>query len=262
MRRARRGRKAKPPGKHLSISATDKEWGIVRRNADRRGLSIARYLVGLAERGGPEEIAGPALALDAGEQRELLEAVREIRSLMLEGVEAQFLAHPHPADDGQADAPALDPERPGLVGRAEARAAALLLEARIARALREEGPERHAQVDHGLLGGAFRHVVHPRELGPLAPVQGPAQRRLRRLRQACPGHPIRGVRLAGRMLPAPLRQRPVPGSAGRPRGPQEIVALAVRRIERDAMRDQHDPDSSTARATPSSSLRFLCDRLP
>ena len=88
MRQARRGRKAKPPGKHLSISATDEEWGIVRRNAERRGLSIARYLVGLVERGGPEEVAGPALALGAAEQRELLEAVREIRSLMLEGVDA------------------------------------------------------------------------------------------------------------------------------------------------------------------------------
>ena len=88
MRRTRRGRKAKAPGKHLSISATDAEWGTVRRNAERRGLSIARYLVGLVERGGPEEIAGPALALDAGEQRELLEAVRETRALMLEGVDA------------------------------------------------------------------------------------------------------------------------------------------------------------------------------
>ena len=88
MRRARRGRKAKPPGKHLSISATDGEWETVRRNAERRGLSIARYLVGLVERGSPEEIAGPALALDAREQRELLEVVREIRSLLLEGADA------------------------------------------------------------------------------------------------------------------------------------------------------------------------------
>ena len=60
----------------------------MRRHADRRGLSIARYLVGLAERGGPEEFAGPALALDAAEQRELLEAVRGIRALMLEGADA------------------------------------------------------------------------------------------------------------------------------------------------------------------------------
>ena len=88
MRRVQRGRRAKPSSRHISISATDAEWETVRRHADRRGLSIARYLVGLAERGGPEEIAGAALALDATEQRELLEAVREVRSLMLEGADA------------------------------------------------------------------------------------------------------------------------------------------------------------------------------
>ncbi len=88
MRRARRGRRTKATSKHISISAWDSEWETVRRNADRRGLSIARYLVGLVERGGPEEIAGPVVALDAAEQRELLAAVREIRSLMLEGADA------------------------------------------------------------------------------------------------------------------------------------------------------------------------------
>ncbi len=91
MRRARRGRRAKPSSKHISISAWDSEWETVRRHADRRGLSIARYLVGLVERGGPEEIAGPALALNATEQRELLAAVREVRSLMLEGADADPL---------------------------------------------------------------------------------------------------------------------------------------------------------------------------
>ncbi len=85
MRRARRRRRA---SKHLSISATDADWETVRRNADRRGLSIARYLVGLVERDGQEEAAGPALALAVEEQRELLEAVREVRALMLEGEEA------------------------------------------------------------------------------------------------------------------------------------------------------------------------------
>ncbi len=85
MRRARRGRKA---SKHISISATDADWATVRRNADRRGLSIARYLVELVERDGSEEDAGPAVALAAEEQRELLEAVREIRTLMLEGEDA------------------------------------------------------------------------------------------------------------------------------------------------------------------------------
>ncbi len=88
MRRARRGRRAKATSKHISISAWDSEWETVRRHADRRGLSIARYLVGLVERGGPEEVEGPALALDAAEQKELLAAVREIRSLMLEGADA------------------------------------------------------------------------------------------------------------------------------------------------------------------------------
>ena len=92
MRRARRGRRTKATSRHISISAWDSEWETVRRHADRRGLSIARYLVGLVERGGPEEIAGPALALNAAtEQRELLAAVREIRSLMLEGADADPL---------------------------------------------------------------------------------------------------------------------------------------------------------------------------
>ena len=85
MRRARRRRKV---GKHISLSATDADWEIARSNANRRGLSIARYLVELVERDASEEDAGPALALAAEEQREQLEAVREIRALMLEGEDA------------------------------------------------------------------------------------------------------------------------------------------------------------------------------
>lgn len=88
MRWMRQRRRAKAQSKHISLSARDSEWETVRRHADRRGLSIARYLVGLVERGGPEEVAGPVVALDAAEQRELLAAVREIRSLMLEGADA------------------------------------------------------------------------------------------------------------------------------------------------------------------------------
>ena len=100
MRRARRSRKRKA-GKHLSLSATDAEWEIVRGNADRRGLSIARYLVELVElveRDAAEEDAGlrheglrhegPALALAREEQRELLEAVHEVRALLVEGEDA------------------------------------------------------------------------------------------------------------------------------------------------------------------------------
>ncbi len=91
MRRPRRRRKAKF-GKHISISARDPEWEVVQRNATRRDLSIARYVMWLVERDAAREtggeLEGPALALERDEQRELLEAVREIRTRMLEGVEA------------------------------------------------------------------------------------------------------------------------------------------------------------------------------
>ena len=46
---------------------------------------MARYLVELVERDGEEEDTGRAVALAAEEQREQLEAVREIRALVLEG---------------------------------------------------------------------------------------------------------------------------------------------------------------------------------
>ena len=93
MRRVRRRRKARRPSRHISISATDADWEVVRSNADRRGLSIARYLLELVERDASEEDAGlqlkhPALALAKEEQREQLEAVREVRALMLEGEDA------------------------------------------------------------------------------------------------------------------------------------------------------------------------------
>jgi len=92
VRRTRR-RKARRPSRHISISATDADWEVVRQNADRRGLSIARYLLELVERDASEEDAGsqhkhPALALAKEEQREQLEAVREVRALMLEGEDA------------------------------------------------------------------------------------------------------------------------------------------------------------------------------
>ena len=93
MRRVRRRRKARRPSRHISISATDAEWETVRNKADRRGLSIARYLLGLVERDASEEDAGPrheypALALAKEEQREQLEALQEVRALMLEGGDA------------------------------------------------------------------------------------------------------------------------------------------------------------------------------
>ena len=89
----RRGRRRRKVGKHISLSATDADWEVVRSNANRRGLSIARYLVELVERDASEVDAGPRhecleLALAKEEQRELLEAVREVRALMLEGEDA------------------------------------------------------------------------------------------------------------------------------------------------------------------------------
>lgn len=88
MKRTRRRRKARRPSRHISISATDADWEVVRNNADRRGLSIARYLLELVERDGSEEDTGPPVALAKDEQREQLEALREVRALMLEGEDA------------------------------------------------------------------------------------------------------------------------------------------------------------------------------
>ncbi len=96
MKRVRRRRKARRPSRHISISATDADWDVVRSNADRRGLSIARYLLELVERDASEEDAGhrqeyPALVLTKEEQREQLEAVREVHALMLEGEDGGLL---------------------------------------------------------------------------------------------------------------------------------------------------------------------------
>ena len=75
-----RGRRKKPRSLHLSLSATDEEWEIVRRNAARRRKSIARYLVGLAlgEDSTAADSTGPEVALDPSEQREGLDILRRI----------------------------------------------------------------------------------------------------------------------------------------------------------------------------------------
>ncbi len=80
--RPRRRRRKKPPSKHLTLSATDDEWDMVKSRAPRRGLSLARYLVGLATRDGTQENEAPPLALSSVQQRELLECHREILSLL------------------------------------------------------------------------------------------------------------------------------------------------------------------------------------
>ena len=79
MKQPRRRRKI-PRSLHLSISATDEEWEIVRCNAARRRKSIARYLAGLAlgEDSTAMDSTGPEVALDPSEQREGLELLRRI----------------------------------------------------------------------------------------------------------------------------------------------------------------------------------------
>ena len=75
-----RGRRKKPRSQHLSITATDEEWETVRLNAERRRLSMARYVVGLAlrEDSTATDSTEQAVALDPAEQREGLELMRRI----------------------------------------------------------------------------------------------------------------------------------------------------------------------------------------
>ena len=77
MSRQRRRRKGSR-SLHLSITATDEEWEVVRRNAVRRRKSIARYLVGLSlgENSTAADSTGPEVALDPSEQREGLDILR------------------------------------------------------------------------------------------------------------------------------------------------------------------------------------------
>ena len=79
MKRPRRVRKRKE-SKHLTISARNAEWEEARAKADRRGLTIARYVKTLMDRdvsGGEKTFT----ALAPEEQRELVEGVRELRAL-------------------------------------------------------------------------------------------------------------------------------------------------------------------------------------
>ncbi len=66
----------------LSVSATDGEWARVRERAAGRGLSISDFLVGLALPTGSASDAGPLPALDGMEQREALDAIRQMRGLL------------------------------------------------------------------------------------------------------------------------------------------------------------------------------------
>ena len=73
-------RKRRPPSKVHSISCTDVEWERARVLAERRGMSISRYLVecGLNVDPTTEAPKPPRLVLDEAEQRRLLDSVVRI----------------------------------------------------------------------------------------------------------------------------------------------------------------------------------------
>ena len=73
----RRGRKLP---RAYSLSCTDSDWGRVRVLAERKGLSISRYMVecGLTVDPQTEPVPPPRLVLDEAEQRALLDHVTAI----------------------------------------------------------------------------------------------------------------------------------------------------------------------------------------
>ena len=112
----RRARKTKGP-KHLSLSATDEEWEMLRHNARRRDLSIARYVVGLVERDAGAGDGELCMTLSPAEQRELLALARAMHKVMLKGADIDPLAHAVPdADRALGDAG----EEPGVRPKAKA----------------------------------------------------------------------------------------------------------------------------------------------
>ena len=73
-------RKRRPPSKVHSVSCTDAEWERARVLADRREMSISRYLVecGLNVDPTTEAPKPPRLVLDEAEQRRLHDSVVKI----------------------------------------------------------------------------------------------------------------------------------------------------------------------------------------
>ena len=73
----RRGRRLP---RAYSLSCTDTDWGRVRVLAERKGLSISRYMVecGLTVDPQTEPVPPPRLVLDEAEQRALLDHVTAI----------------------------------------------------------------------------------------------------------------------------------------------------------------------------------------
>ena len=105
----------------LSISATDDEWAAVHERALRRGLSRSRYLVGLLLPDAGLNTA-PLPALSGVEQREVLEALRRMPSLLSEAGAPDRLSiladaeGPVLAEGGREEGPAAHPSAKGGSG--------------------------------------------------------------------------------------------------------------------------------------------------
>ena len=88
----RRGRRLP---RAYSLSCTDSDWGRVRVLAERKGLSISRYMVecGLTVDPQAEPVPPPRLVLDEAEQRALLGHVTAIaeRTVSAEAEEALMI---------------------------------------------------------------------------------------------------------------------------------------------------------------------------
>ena len=85
---SRRRRRSARRSKTLTLSSNDADWAVLRDKAARRRLTISRYVEMLVLGNDWGARDGPALALDAREQREMLETVRELRSLLGDRPEA------------------------------------------------------------------------------------------------------------------------------------------------------------------------------
>ena len=100
--------------KAYSLSCTDTDWGRVRVLAERKGLSISRYMVerGLTVDPETESEPPPRLVLDEAEQRTLLDRVAAIAERTLEAgdgrggddEDSQLSRLPGRGDDANHDA--------------------------------------------------------------------------------------------------------------------------------------------------------------
>ena len=79
-------RPARPRHRHVSLSMRDAEWEELGRRAERRGMTRAGYVAWLVDH--DRNAGARALtALNAEEQRQLLEMLREIRAAVTAAAE-------------------------------------------------------------------------------------------------------------------------------------------------------------------------------